>query len=124
MAATLLVIENEKLNAELLRRRLQKRGYIVIEENNGLKAKALLEEIQPQLILTDLSLNGINGWKLASELKANPKTASIPIIAVTAHAMPGDRARALAAGCDEYITKPIDFRRLFQAIEQQLQKRR
>lgn len=120
MNETLLVIEDDRLNAELLRRRLEKQGYNVIECTNGLDAARWLKLHHPDLILMDLSLKGLNGWSLTKELKSNLQTCQIPVLAVTAHAMPEDRAKALGAGCDEYLTKPVNFKLLFEMIERLL----
>lgn len=120
MAHTILIVEDNELNTEMLRRRLEKRGYNVVDERDGNQVTPLLEQFRPDMILMDLSLPGMDGWTLAGMLKANPHTRPIPIIAVTAHAMPGDRERALQAGCDDYITKPIDFQLLTRTIEKYL----
>ncbi len=120
MAHTILIVEDNELNTEMLRRRLEKRGYNVVDERDGNQVTPLLEQFRPDMILMDLSLPGMDGWTLAATLKANPQTQPIPIIAVTAHAMPGDRERALQAGCDDYITKPIDFQLLTRTIEKYL----
>ncbi|HEY9840751.1 MAG: response regulator [Candidatus Sericytochromatia bacterium] len=117
MGHTILIVEDNELNTEMLRRRLEKRGYNVVDERDGNRVVSLLEQFRPDMILMDLSLPGMDGWTLAGALKANAATQAIPIIAVTAHAMPGDREKALRAGCDEYITKPIDFQLLTRTIE-------
>lgn len=117
MGHTILIVEDNELNTEMLRRRLEKRGYNVVDERDGNQVKPLLDQFHPDMILMDLSLPGMDGWTLAGILKADPETSSIPIVAVTAHAMPGDREKALQAGCDDYITKPIDFQLLIRTIE-------
>jgi two-component system cell cycle response regulator DivK len=117
MGHTILIVEDNELNTEMLRRRLEKRGYNVVDERDGNRVVSLLEQFRPDMILMDLSLPGMDGWTLAGALKASDSTRGIPIIAVTAHAMPGDREKALRAGCDEYITKPIDFQLLTRTIE-------
>lgn len=114
---TILIVEDNELNTEMLRRRLEKRGYNVVDEREGSRVLTLLEQFHPDMILMDLSLPGMDGWTLAGTLKADVSTRSIPIIAVTAHAMPGDREKAIQAGCDDYITKPIDFQLLTRTIE-------
>lgn len=114
---TILIVEDNELNTEMLRRRLEKRGYNVVDEREGGRVLTLLEQFHPDMILMDLSLPGMDGWTLAGTLKADASTRPIPIIAVTAHAMPGDREKALQAGCDDYITKPIDFQLLTRTIE-------
>lgn len=120
MRETLLIVENDQLNAEMLRRRLERLSYTVFEIDDGLAVEPFLQQVQPDLILMDLGLRGIDGWTLTSRLKQNPDTCEIPVIAVTAHAMVNDRAKALKAGCDDYVTKPIDFLLLLAAIERQL----
>jgi CheY-like chemotaxis protein len=107
----LLVDENE-MNSDMLSRRLQRRGHEVLIAVDGAEALRIADEAQPELVLMDLSLPVMDGWEATGRMKANPRTASIPIIALTAHAMDADRARALAAGCDDFDTKPIDMERL------------
>jgi CheY-like chemotaxis protein len=107
----LLVDENE-MNSDMLSRRLQRRGHEVLRAVDGAEALRIAGEAQPELVLMDLSLPVMDGWEATGRMKANPRTASIPIIALTAHAMDADRARALAAGCDDFDTKPIDMERL------------
>jgi CheY-like chemotaxis protein len=107
----LLVDENE-MNSDMLSRRLQRRGHEVLIAVDGAEALRIADEAQPELVLMDLSLPVMDGWEATGRMKANPRTASIPIIALTAHAMDADRARAMAAGCDDFDTKPIDMERL------------
>jgi CheY-like chemotaxis protein len=107
----LLVDENE-MNSDMLSRRLQRRGHEVLIAVDGAEALRIAGEAQPELVLMDLSLPVMDGWEATGRMKANPRTASIPIIALTAHAMDADRARAMAAGCDDFDTKPIDMERL------------
>lgn len=117
----ILLVEDNELNRDMLGRRLKRRGYdiiIAIDGGEGV-TKAIAE--RPDLILMDMSLPGMNGWQATQTLKAGKQTAAIPIIALTAHAMVGDREEALAAGCDDYDTKPVDLKRLLQKIEKQLQ---
>ncbi len=116
MMHTILVVEDEPLNSALLRRRLEKNGFLVLEKDNGDDAVHLLSSLHPDLILLDLSINGLDGWKVARKLKSSPKTSSIPIVAVTAHVFPSDRDNALRAGCDAFIPKPIDFSYLLKTI--------
>jgi CheY-like chemotaxis protein len=112
-----LLVEDNELNSDMLSRRLQRYGYEVVLANDGAEgvAKALSE--QPQVILMDISLPVMDGWEATQQLKANPQTSRIPIIALTAHAMTGDREKALASGCDDYDTKPIELPRLLSKIE-------
>ena len=113
----LLLIEDNEMNRDMLSRRLTRKGYEVIVAVDGQEgiSKAIVEK--PDLILMDMSLPVLDGWSATQILKKNPKTQSLPIIALTAHAMASDRERALAAGCDDYDTKPIDLPRLLEKIE-------
>ena len=107
----ILLVEDNEMNRDMLRRRLERIGYEVDEVGDG--AEALVRAAAaPALILMDLSLPGMDGWEATRRLKADPATASIPVIALTAHVMAGDRERAIAAGCDEFETKPVEFARL------------
>jgi CheY-like chemotaxis protein len=115
--AKILLIEDNELNRDMLSRRLQKRGYAVLMAEDGAQGVALAERESPDLVILDMSLPVIDGWEAARRLKASPVTGKIPIIALTAHAMSGDREKALEAGCDDYDTKPIDFPRLLGKIE-------
>ena len=98
-------------------------GYEILSAANGAEGIAMAAAEQPDLILMDLNLPEIDGWEAARRLKADPATRDIPIIALTAHAMAGDREKALASGCDEFDTKPIEFDRLLAKIEQALAAR-
>ena len=118
---TILIIEDNLLNLRMLSLRLEKRNFNIIEQADGNSVILLLEQFLPDLILMDMNLPGISGWDLSGKIKSNPRTRVIPIIAVTASAMPGDREQALQAGCDDYITKPVDFQSLLGIIECQLQ---
>lgn len=113
----ILLIEDNEMNYDMLSRRLQRRGYEVIIAVDGEKGIAMAQEEHPDLILMDISLPGIDGWEAARLLKGDPSTQSIPILALTAHAMAGDREKSLAAGCDDYDTKPIEFKRLLGKIQ-------
>jgi CheY-like chemotaxis protein len=108
----------------MLSRRLQRKGYEVVIAVDGGEGVAMAHSQAPDLILMDMSLPVLDGWEATRQLKADPRTHSLPVIALTAHAMPGDRERALAAGCDDYDTKPIDFPRLVAKIEAQLERKR
>src|SRR4051794_12101953 len=108
----ILLVEDNEMNRDMLSRRLRRRGYEVSAAGDGLQAITSARTTPVDLILMDLSLPLLDGWQAPRALKADPGTGSIPIIALTAHAMPGDRDRALAAGCDDYDTKPVDFSRL------------
>jgi CheY-like chemotaxis protein len=108
----------------MLSRRLTKRGYAVQVATDGAQGIEIALKTRPDLILMDMNLPEIDGWEAARRLKADDQTRGTPIIALTAHAMSGDRAKALAAGCDEYDTKPIHFSRLLSKIEALLTTRR
>ncbi len=117
MTSKILLVEDNELNRDMLSKRLQRKGYDVIVAVDGQEGVDLAHTTSPNLILMDLSLPIINGWEATQQLKANPKTKNIPIIALTAHAMVGDREKALQAGCDDYDTKPVEFIRLVEKIE-------
>lgn len=119
--ARILLVEDNEMNRDMLSRRLRRRKFDVDLAVDGQEALDMTHEAAPDLILLDMSLPVKDGWTVAQELKAEGATKGIPIIALTAHAMVGDRERALAAGCDEYETKPIDFKRLVAKIEAMLQ---
>lgn len=113
----ILLVEDNEMNRDMLSRRLQKRGYEIVMAFDGEQGVSAAQEHTPDLILMDMSLPVIDGWEATRRLKANPKTAHVPIIALTAHAMSDDRAKAMEAGCDEYDTKPIDLERLLPKIQ-------
>lgn len=116
----ILLVDDNEMNREMLTRRLQRRGFEVITAGDGQDAIAIARDAKPDLILMDMNLPVIDGWTATRTLKALPVTSSIPIIALTAHAMAGDREKALAAGCDDYETKPIEFARLMEKIKARL----
>jgi two-component system, cell cycle response regulator DivK len=115
-AMKLLLVEDNPANADMLARRLRRRGFEVVLAADGLTALIQAHRETPDLILMDLSLPEIDGLEATRRLKAVPATAGMPIIALTAHAMRSDQERALAAGCDEFETKPVDFERLLAKI--------
>lgn len=115
--STILLVEDNALNQDMLSRRLQRRGYTVVVAADGQQGVALARSESPDLILMDMSLPLLDGWEATRQIKAAPETRSIPVVALTAHVMLGDRERTLAAGCDDYDTKPVDFSRLLQKIE-------
>ena len=119
-APQILVVEDNPTLCDMIRRRLERRGYHVATASDGQAGLDRAHTLQPDLILLDMSLPVINGWNVASRLRAKPETRAIPIIAITAHAMRGHRERALEAGCDEFQTKPIDFDELQKKIERLL----
>jgi CheY-like chemotaxis protein len=116
----LLLVEDNEMNRDMLTRRLQRKGYEVDTAVDGQEGvdKAMLEgESAPSLVLLDMDLPVLDGWEVARRLRATEHTKDLPIIALTAHAMVGDREKAIAAGCSEYDTKPVEFRRLLGKIE-------
>lgn len=123
MPKVLLVEDNEE-NRDALSRHLRRKGYEVQIAVDGRGGVEVARERMPDLILMDMSLPVLDGWQATQQLKAAPETRGIPIIALTAHAMAGDREKALEAGCDDYDTKPIEFARLLAKIEAALAKKR
>ncbi|NEQ42987.1 MAG: response regulator [Leptolyngbya sp. SIOISBB] len=113
----ILLVEDNEMNRDMLSRRLQRKGYDVVIATDGIEGLEQSKSETPDLILMDMSLPVMDGWEATRQLKANTHTKMIPVIALTAHAMSGDREKALAAGCDEYDTKPIEFSRLLGKIE-------
>ena len=116
MAVKILLVEDNEMNRDMLSRRLQRRGYEVLTAVDGESGLTLTKSETPALILMDMSLPGIDGWEVTRQLKADPATRAIPVIALTAHAMAGDREQALAAGCDDFDTKPVDLASLLEKI--------
>jgi two-component system, cell cycle response regulator DivK len=113
----ILLVEDNALIREMMARRLQRRGYEILVAADGAEGVARAQVDHPDLILMDMSLPVLDGWAATRRLKATPDTQAIPVIALTAHAMAGDRESCLAAGCDEYDTKPVDFARLIGKIQ-------
>ena len=118
----ILLVEDNEMNRDMLSRRLGRRGYEVVMAMDGEQAVALAQSAAPDLILMDMSLPVLNGWDATRRIKGSPATQSIPIIALTAHAMADDREKAMAAGCDDYDTKPVDLERLLPKIERLLKR--
>ncbi len=118
--AKILLVEDNEMNRDMLSRRLARRGYEVIMAIDGEQGRSMAQSELPDLILMDMSLPIIDGWEVTRQLKAASETSNIPIIALTAHAMAGDREKALSAGCDDYDTKPVEFSRLLEKIKLQL----
>ena len=112
----ILIVEDNEMNRDMLSRRLLKKGFEIIIAVDGAEGIEKTINEKPDLVLMDMSLPVIDGWEATKNLKANNETAKIPIIALTAHAMAQDKEKALAAGCDEYDTKPIDLNRLLSKI--------
>jgi two-component system, cell cycle response regulator DivK len=115
--AKILLVEDNEMNRDMLSRRLLRKGFEVVIAVDGGQAVTMAESEQPDLILMDMSLPVIDGWEATRRVKADARTAHIPVIALTAHAMSGDREKAFGVGCDDYDTKPIEMPRLLEKIE-------
>jgi two-component system, cell cycle response regulator DivK len=113
----ILLVEDNEMNRDMLSRRLQRKGYSVVTAEDGEKGLLLARSEMPDLILMDISLPVMGGWEVTRLLKADDSTRQIPIIALTAHAWVTDREKAIEAGCDDYDTKPVEFARLSEKIE-------
>lgn len=113
----ILLVEDDEMNRDMLSRRLVKRGYDVTIAIDGEQGVAMAASESPDIILMDMSLPGIDGWTATRQVKADAETGRIPVIALTAHAMAGDREKALEAGCDDFDTKPVELQRLLGKIE-------
>jgi CheY-like chemotaxis protein len=122
LMAKILLVEDNELNRDMLSRRLQRKGYEVTMAVDGGEGVEMAKSLLPDLILMDMSLPVIDGWEATRQIKANEETKNIPVIALTAHAMSGDREKALEAGCDDYDTKPVELPRLLEKIETCLNK--
>jgi two-component system, cell cycle response regulator DivK len=120
----ILLVEDNEMNRDMLSRRLIRRGYEVVLATDGQEALALAKSSRPDLILMDMSLPTLDGWETTRQIKSSVSIAAIPIIALTAHAMSGDKEQALAVGCDDYDTKPIEFEGLLEKIARQLERAR
>jgi CheY-like chemotaxis protein len=119
----ILLVEDNEMNRDMLSRRLERKGFEVAMAVDGRQGVEMAKTDGYDLILMDMSLPEIDGWEATRQLRAEPKTETVPIIALTAHAMAGDRERALEAGCDDYDTKPIELPRLLAKMEALLEKR-
>jgi len=115
--AKILLVEDDEMNRDMLSRRLLKRDFDVTIAVDGEEGVRMAHSLDPDLILMDMSLPGIDGWTATRQLKADAATQDIPIIALTAHAMAGDREKALEAGCDDFDTKPVDLARLLSKMQ-------
>jgi two-component system, cell cycle response regulator DivK len=113
----ILLVEDNEMNRDMLSRRLARRGFDVVIAVDGQEGVEMARSETPELILLDMSLPVIDGWEVAKLLKGDARTAAIPIIALTAHAMADDRDRALGAGCDDYDTKPVELPRLLEKMD-------
>jgi two-component system, cell cycle response regulator DivK len=112
-----LIVEDNEMNLDMLSRRLARKGYQVIMAMDGAEGLQMANYELPDLILMDMSLPGMDGWEATRHLKASPETSQIPVIALTAHAMVGDREKAMEAGCNDYDTKPVEIDRLIGKME-------
>ncbi|MGB3240871.1 MAG: response regulator [Geitlerinemataceae cyanobacterium] len=119
----ILLIEDNEMNRDMLSRRLQRKGFEVTIALDGMEGVEMAKTL-PDLILMDMGLPILDGWQATQKIKANPQTSSIPIIALTAHAISGDREKCLAVGCDDYDTKPVEFPRLLEKIHTLLSQTR
>ena len=113
----ILLVEDNEMNRDMLSRRLAKRGYAVVMAVDGAEGVTMVRSESPDLVLMDMGLPVMDGWTATRHIKADPATAQIPVLALTAEAMEGDREKCLSAGCDEYDTKPVDLERLIGKIE-------
>ena len=120
----ILLVEDNEMNRDMLSRRLQRKGYLVVTAQDGKQGYLQACSETPDLILMDISLPTMDGWEVTRLLKADDSTRHIPIIVLTAHALVSDREKAFAAGCDDYDTKPVDFARLSEKIENLLVERK
>lgn len=120
--ARILIVEDNEMNREILTRRLERRGYEVCQATNGLEAVQQAEISAPDIILMDLNLPILDGWEATRRIKGDAATQGIPVLCVTAHALLDDRQRGVAAGCDDYETKPIEFERIVDKIERLIQR--
>jgi CheY-like chemotaxis protein len=119
----ILLVEDNEMNRDMLSRRLIRKGYEVVMALDGRQAVEMASAESPDLIVMDMSLPVIDGWEATRQVKAAPATRAIPVIALTAHAMAGDREKAIEAGCDDYDTKPIELPRLLGKISMLLERK-
>ena len=115
--ARILLVEDNEMNRDMLSRRLERRGYEVIVAVDGEEGVARARADAPDIVIMDMSLPGIDGWEATRQLKAAEETRTIPVLALTAHAMAGDREKALEVGCDDFDTKPVELPRLLGKID-------
>ena len=115
--AKILIVEDNEMNRDMLSRRLERRGFTVAIAVDGAAGVAMSKTELPDIVLMDMSLPVMNGWEATRAIRADASTTSIPVIALTAHSMPGDREKAMEAGCNDYDTKPVDLPRLLSKME-------
>jgi CheY-like chemotaxis protein len=120
--AKILLVEDNEMNRDMLSRRLERKGYVVVMALDGQQGVDMAASVAPDLILMDMSLPVVDGWEATRRIKADERTRKIPVIALTAHAMQGDEEKARAAGCDDFDTKPVELPRLLGKIEALLGK--
>ena len=120
--ATVLLVEDNEMNRDMLSRRLERKGYRIVTAEDGGQGVELAAQLRPDLILMDMSLPVLDGWEATRLLKSRPDTCSIPIIALTAHAMASDEEKAYKAGCDDFDTKPVVLDRLLDKMRSALEK--
>ena len=121
--AKILLVEDNEMNRDMLSRRLERRGHKVVMAEDGATGVAMAKSESPDIVLMDMSLPIVDGWEATRQIKATPETQGIPVIALTAHAMAGDEEKALAAGCNDYETKPVDLPKLLAKIDALLQSK-
>lgn len=119
----ILIVEDNEMNRDMLSRRLARQGFEIAIAIDGRQGVEMAISEKPDLILMDMSLPVINGWEATEKVKSNPETKTIPVIALTAHAMAEDREKCIAAGCDDFDTKPVDLPRLVEKIKTLLAQR-
>lgn len=114
--AKILIVEDNEPNRDMLSRRLERRGFEVVVAVDGAEGVAKSKTEHPDIVLMDMSLPVMNGWEATRAIRADPATQTMPVIALTAHSMPGDREKAMEAGCDDYDVKPVDLPRLLEKM--------
>ena len=114
--AKILIVEDNEMNRDMLSRRLERRGFVVVLAVDGAEGVAMAKSERPDLVLMDMSLPVMNGWEATRAIRADAATANIPVVALTAHSMPGDREKAMEAGCNDYDVKPVELPRLLQKM--------
>ena len=114
--AKILIVEDNEPNRDMLSRRLERRGFEVVVAIDGAEGVAKSKTEHPDIVLMDMSLPVMNGWEATRAIRADPATQTMPVIALTAHSMPGDREKAMEAGCDDYDVKPVDLPRLLEKM--------